>query len=126
MENDVVIKCLERDVGHVEAAIPGAKKEFQELIKLELNQNFRLEVTVDKEKYLIERKLTDFSSIDVRDFGNCDDEVIAKSDEDKKCYGGILATNANGLIICKNTLDVRTLIGYQEALPLIRQELFKI
>lgn len=125
MENEVVVRCLERDVKHVEKAIPGAKKEFQELIKHELDQNFRIEVRVEKEKFLVERKLENFDAIATKDYGKCEDEVIQKSDEDKKCFGGILVTNANGLIVCKNTLDVRTLIGYQESLPFIRKELFK-
>lgn len=125
MEHEVVIKCLERDVKLIESVISDAKKEFQALIKKELEYSFRLEVKVDKDNYLIERKLEDHSGVDTKDYEKCEDEVIQKSDEDKKCFGGILVTNSDGLIICKNTLDVRTQIGYQESLPIIRTNLFK-
>ena len=125
MEHEVVIKCLQRDVKLVEDVIGHAKREFQTIIKNELGYDFRLEISVDKVNFLIERKLDDLSGIETKNYGKCDDEVISKADEVKKCFGGILVTNDNGLIICKNTLDVRTQIGYQEALPVIRREMFK-
>jgi vacuolar-type H+-ATPase subunit E/Vma4 len=51
-------------------------------------------------------------------------KVIKKTEDDIKCYGGVLLTSDDGLIICKNTLDVRTDICFQESLPDIRRIMF--
>ena len=41
-------------------------------------------------------------------------------------FGGFLMTDGSGLIICKNTLDVRMDLCYQESLPDIRRKLFPL
>lgn len=51
-------------------------------------------------------------------------QVIKKTEDDIKGFGGVLLTSEDGLIICKNTLDVRTDICFQDSLPDIRRELF--
>lgn len=32
---------------------------------------------------------------------------IKKSEESNTCFGGVIMTNEDGLIVCKNTLDAR-------------------
>lgn len=34
-------------------------------------------------------------------------DVISKSEDEKKCFGGLVLTNEEGNIIFKNTLDIR-------------------
>ncbi len=47
-----------------------------------------------------------------------------KSQELERCFGGLILTNEDGLIVCKNTLDARLQLAYQQMLPIIRRELF--
>lgn len=51
-------------------------------------------------------------------------ELIQKSDEDTKCFGGVILTTSDGLIICKNTLDARIDLAFNITLPNIRSLLF--
>ncbi len=37
------------------------------------------------------------------------------------CFGGVILTNEDGLIVCKNTLDTRLQLAYQQMLPDIRR-----
>lgn len=50
--------------------------------------------------------------------------MIKKSDEDTKCFGGVILTTNDGLIICKNTLDARIDLAFNVTLPNIRSLLF--
>ena len=34
-------------------------------------------------------------------------ERVKKSEESNICFGGVIMTNEDGLIVCKNTLDAR-------------------
>ena len=38
---------------------------------------------------------------------NSNGERVSKSDESNICFGGVIMTNEDGLIVCKNTLDAR-------------------
>ena len=49
---------------------------------------------------------------------------VAKSQENNKCFGGVILTNDDGLIVCKNTIDARVELAYQHMLPIIRSSLF--
>ena len=49
---------------------------------------------------------------------------VAKSQENNKCFGGVILTNEDGLIVCKNTIDARIELAYQHMLPVIRSSLF--
>lgn len=48
------------------------------------------------ERYSLAEKNTEYST-----------ERVKKSDESNICFGGVVMTNADGLIVCKNTLDTR-------------------
>lgn len=51
-------------------------------------------------------------------------ERVKKSEESNICFGGVVMTNADGLIVCKNTLDARLELAYQQLLPNIRRSLY--
>lgn len=48
-------------------------------------------------------------------------ERVRKSEENNVCFGGVILTNEDGLIVCKNTLDARLELAYQQMLPTIRR-----
>ena len=49
---------------------------------------------------------------------------LKKSQESEICFGGVIMTNEDGLIVCKNTLDARLELAYQHLLPDIRSTLY--
>ena len=49
---------------------------------------------------------------------------IRKSEESNICFGGVIMTNEDGLIVCKNTMDARLELAYQSMLPTIRKTLY--
>jgi len=51
-------------------------------------------------------------------------ELIPKNEDDKKCFAGVVLCNEEGNIICKNTLDVRVDLCFQDSLPDIREIMF--
>jgi len=51
-------------------------------------------------------------------------ERVKKSEESNVCFGGVIMTNEDGLIVCKNTLDARLELAYQHLLPNIRSSLY--
>jgi V-type H+-transporting ATPase subunit E len=73
-----------------------------------------------------ERKLDDNLRVRVESYnleiGN--HEVVSKSDDIRKCFGGILLVNRDQNIVVKNTLDVRVDLCYQDSLPDLREILF--
>lgn len=125
-EEKVKIRCLQKDFEIVQSVIPLAVKEFQQIIKKELNREFKLKVELDRDRALTERVLEDNNNIQVQDYDieNYRKDVISKSEDDKKCFGGIIITNDDGKIVFKNTLDVRVDLCFQDSLPLIRETMF--
>ena len=53
------------------------------------------------------------------------DTRVSKSEESNICFGGVIMTNEDGLIVCKNTLDARLELAFQHLLPSIRHELYE-
>ncbi|CAK59852.1 unnamed protein product (macronuclear) [Paramecium tetraurelia] len=126
-EHEVVVRCLQRDIRHVRNVIEDAISEFQDILRKELNGlEFEVKIDIDEDKCLDERALIDNSIKSVQDYSSQESssEVISKTENDKKCFGGILMTTKDGLIVCKNTLDVRTDQTFQDSLPIIRSTLF--
>jgi len=117
LEKKVIFKCLERDRQLVEELIPGCVKEFQELAKREMEvEEWPLEATIETRGYLQLRNLKDVEQGVARG--------VHKSEEDKKCFGGFIAFNEDLSIICKNTVDARLELCFQDSLPPIRNILF--
>ena len=73
----------------------------------------RVDLKLDKRFFLKERMIENGSSTRVE-----------KSEENEKCFGGVILTNEDGLIVCKNTLDSRVELAFQQMLPIIRSNLF--
>lgn len=83
-------------------------------MKKELNLDYKCNVTLEKNNVLIERKLRDHGKVRVTEYTEEDglEDQLAKNEDDKKCFGGIILTNVEGNIICKNTLDGRVDLCY--------------
>lgn len=62
--------------------------------------------------------------LEERQVNTASSERVSKSQENNKCFGGVILTNEDGLIVCKNTLDARIELAYQHMLPTIRSSLF--
>ena len=62
--------------------------------------------------------------LEERQVNTASSERVSKSQENNKCFGGVILTNEDGLIVCKNTLDARIELAYQYMLPTIRSSLF--
>jgi len=123
MEQQVTVRCLERDVALVEKLLPSSKQLFREICKKELDFDFPIEAEIDKKRFLELRKIHPKASAD-DDEGSQDPARVPKNEEDKKCIGGVLVTTSDGAIVCKNTIDIRLDIVYQESLPVVRQLFF--
>ena len=41
-----------------------------------------------------------------------------------KSFGGLILTTEDGKIVCKNTLDIRCELAYQQNLPMLRKLMF--
>jgi len=122
LEQKVVIKCLEKDLPLVERIIPSCKQLFKEVIKKEMDIDFPIEVYFHKDRFLDLRKLEQKPSSNDDTIGET--ARVAKNEEDKKCIGGVLVTNDDGSIVCKNTIDIRIDLTFQDSLPQVRQMFF--
>ena len=96
--------------------ISESKKEFQALIKKEgIDESLgEVDLKLDERYFLEERQVSETVHA----------ARVGKSDEDKKCFGGVILTDETGVIICKNTIDARIELAYQMLLPSIRRSLF--
>ena len=93
--------------------IPECKKAFKEIMDREgLEESIsKVDLKLDSRYFLTERDVTS-------------GKRVAKSDESSICFGGVIMTNEDGLIVCKNTLDTRLELAYQHLLPSIRKSLY--
>lgn len=73
----------------------------------------RVDLKLDRKFFLKERMVT-----------AGDNHRVEKSEENEKCFGGVILTTEDGLIVCKNTLDSRVELAFQQMLPIIRKNLF--
>lgn len=95
-----VVKAREVDLPIVKKIVEPARKAFAAKFKTEAP-----EVRVDEDSFL-------------------PPPPGQKSEEHESCAGGISVSNAEGTIVCANTLDARLQIAYQANLPQIRASLF--
>ena len=86
-----------RDKNLVSQLIPECKREFKELIQRE---------GIDESVGEVDLLLDDRYSLKQTNTG---DGVrrVEKAEESNTCFGGVIMTNSDGLIVCKNTLDAR-------------------
>jgi len=98
-EVDVIVYCLQKDVGAVKKVIEGAKKEYVTLMKAECGDDLKVKISVN--------------------------EVAKKHLPDSR-IGGVFLTGFGGRLTCDNTLEARLNLIYEEELPTIRQTLFGV
>jgi len=107
MEMEVIIKCRKSDLDLVQAVIEPASDEFGKRLKEEVprlqGKEIKCKISID-ENFL--------------------PEYNTKESGLESCIGGIYIMSKTKKIICKNTIDERLSLVYQDALPNIRRELF--
>lgn len=126
-EKKIWIRCLQEDYDIVGSLVNESKQGFLEIARRELEDpHYDVVLTLDTNKYLIPRVVRDNSTTKVADFdvAKGHEERISKNEEDKQCFGGIILTNEEGNVICKNTLDVRCDLCLQDSLPTVREIMF--
>jgi len=96
-ENEVLVFCRAEDILTVKKVLPGAVKEYVEIMKRESGVTLTPKVTLSEDKATC--------------LGN-------------DSHGGILLTALNGKIKCDNTMASRLNLVYNELLPSIRAILF--
>jgi len=107
MDSEVVVRCKKSDYELVKSIIEPATEEFIKKVKEEVpklkTKGFKCKVSID-DLYL--------------------PEINSKESGLDSCIGGIYIMSKNKKIICKNTIDERLILAYQETLPQIRKDLF--
>jgi len=94
-EDFIHVKCLSRDITIVKKVIPAAKLEYEAIILKELGKKVNVNIVVDTNDLLGERKITNNKEIKVANY----DASLGKSDrveknvDDKLCFGGVILTN---------------------------------
>jgi V-type H+-transporting ATPase subunit E len=104
-ENKVTIQCRKEDLAVVKAQLPAAIKLYQEFIKASTG-------------------ITPISDVQISN-----DHLPSGPQKGKKsvsCCGGIVLNARNGAIVCKNTLDSRLDLCFQNLIPQIRGVLFGV
>lgn len=126
MEPEVIIYPLQRDKALVQEIIDDCKRDYEELTQRELGEKREIIIRVADSNYLIERNLVDLSEIDIADITDDHEHSIklGNQEDDKICFGGVVIKDKTERIICKNTLDLRTEMAFQQLLPEIRQIMF--
>ncbi len=89
MEDKVLIRCLQRDVGIIKSVIPDCVREYKRIIKTELGQDVQLDLSVDEQRPLEERKLPDFTGLKFEELTDDHERQIKidKSIDTQRWYG---------------------------------------
>jgi len=126
MEPEVVIYPLQRDKALIQEIVEDCKKDYEEITERELGEKKEIIIRIADNNYLIERNLIDLSDVDVADITDEHEHSIklTNQEDDKICFGGVVLKDKTERIICKNTLDLRTEIAFQQLLPEIRKIMF--
>ncbi|EGG18498.1 vacuolar H+-ATPase E subunit [Cavenderia fasciculata] len=95
-EEKILVVCRQEDIALVEKAVTQAAAEYKTKTKLSVH------VDVDKVRFL----------------------PPAPKGDQKGCSGGVIVTALEGRIICKNTLDARLEIAFEQLTPVIRNTLY--
>lgn len=126
MEPEVIIYPLQRDKALVQEIIEDCKVDYEELTERELGEKREIVIRIADSNYLIERNLIDLTSVDIADITDDHEDSIklTNQEDDKICFGGVVLKDVTERIICKNTLDLRTEMAFQQLLPEIRKIMF--
>lgn len=90
-----------------------------------IDLDVEIDVFVDMENLMRQRKIPNLQSKEFETISNQDEEDIKMKAFQKSiiCFGGVLLTNEDGHIILNNTLDARCELCFEESLPDIREML---
>jgi len=103
LENEVSVKCRERDVALVKSCLQPASDEYAKLIKAETKATKSVKLTIDS-SYL--------------------DPAPVPGKEQPSCLGGVMLICQGGKITIDNTIDARLNLVMEQAKPKIRDLLF--
>ena len=86
METKVFVRCLESDKDIIESLLEDCKSEFQREVKEQHGEDVEIEVEVDTNNFMIERRVQDFSDVELKDMGEQQEALIKipKHEDDKK------------------------------------------
>ena len=107
-EKEVTLRCRESDVDLLESVIDEAVSEYKQLMldqcaALKGKSDITCNVKIDRKRHLPEW-----------------DEIKPEN----SCLGGFLLLARKNRIVCSQTLDDRIKLAYDQAIPMIRRELF--
>lgn len=106
MEKNVIVRCREEDQGIVEDQMDGAVALFKDTICKASGVTPELTLTLDTNDFL--------------------PPAPVAGKEGKSCCGGIVLSAKGGKIMCKNTLDSRLDLAYDDLKPQIRGMIFGV
>lgn len=104
MESKVDIRCREVDVSIVQSQVDSALAEFKRIVHAQTGIEPRVEVSVNTKEYL--------------------SPPPSKDSVGLTCAGGVVLTARGGKIVCRNTLDARFELAYENLLPVTREIIF--
>ncbi len=104
MEQEVEVRCRQVDANVVKAELPHAISEFVEFVRSECGVTPIINATVNENAFLP---------------GPRKAGVLGAS-----CAGGVIISARHGKILCRNTLNARLDVAFEELLPTTREMLF--
>jgi len=104
-ENKIILQCRKEDVAIVKAQIDGAVKLYQEFIKTNTGIVPKCQVDLSNE-FLA--------------------PAPVKGRKQVSCSGGVVLSSRNGTIVCRNTLDSRLELCFDNLIPQVRALLFGV
>jgi len=104
-ENKVILQCRSEDISVVKAQIPAAIKFYQEYIQQQTNIAVKCQIDISNE-YL--------------------PPAPSSTRKGLSCCGGIVLSARNGSIVCRNTLDSRLDLCFDNLIPQVRGILFGV
>jgi len=104
LEKEVTLQCRQEDLAIVQAELPKALQQFQDLMKNATGVSPTCNVVIDKQDFLPP--------------GPKDGQQGAS------CAGGVTLSALNKTLICRNTLDSRLDIAFAALKPQVRGTLF--
>jgi V-type H+-transporting ATPase subunit E len=104
MESKVEIRCREVDLKIVKSVADSALKDFRAALKQFAGIEPPVQISINETDFLPPPPSPNY--------------------EGQTCPGGVVLSARGGKIICRNTLDARYELAFQQLLPVIREALF--
>lgn len=86
MEKKIFVRCLKRDAKLVKSVLSDAVSMFKDVVKEQLEEDVELELLIDEDRHLIERKIADLSEVPLKELGDEHEDMIKvkKHEDDQK------------------------------------------